>query len=335
MPGGIPTALQRHVGDTAEYLRDAEERYRRAGSSFKTVEQGAATSVLLATWPPLDGIGGRYSEDCNEAPVIHRRAEHSSTPLHGALVTSRLVEHRVMGHHPSAGTDTREESNVAERRLAINHVEMIFQPGKREAARAFFEAMGFGVSDFGPWLVILVDPKTANAVDNVMYASEPVPAQQKFEDALQRAIAEDANLSAALEHFRGVRPAHPQYNFHFGVSIPTHEDWTERTERVKEAASSNPLLEGHVEVSVFNPGDPGSVGPVHQTFILTDIVSTGTLQTGLIFELQWYPVVPGPGEVKLEAMAATATYRDPETLSDLWSRAWAVGLRRSGRSAPR
>ena len=33
----------------------------------KTVEQGAATSVLLATSPSLDGIGGRYFEDCNEA----------------------------------------------------------------------------------------------------------------------------------------------------------------------------------------------------------------------------------------------------------------------------
>jgi hypothetical protein len=34
---------------------------------FKTVEQGAATSVLLATSPLLDGVGGRYFEDCNEA----------------------------------------------------------------------------------------------------------------------------------------------------------------------------------------------------------------------------------------------------------------------------
>jgi hypothetical protein len=31
------------------------------------VAQGAATSVLVATSPLLDGIGGRYFEDCNEA----------------------------------------------------------------------------------------------------------------------------------------------------------------------------------------------------------------------------------------------------------------------------
>ncbi len=39
----------------------------RPAPSWKTPEQGAATSVLVATSPLLDGIGGRYFEDCNEA----------------------------------------------------------------------------------------------------------------------------------------------------------------------------------------------------------------------------------------------------------------------------
>jgi NAD(P)-dependent dehydrogenase (short-subunit alcohol dehydrogenase family) len=72
MPGGIATELQRHVGGS-EYMRAAAERYRQAGSVLKTPEQGAATSVLLATWPGLDDIGGRYFEDCNEAEVVDRR----------------------------------------------------------------------------------------------------------------------------------------------------------------------------------------------------------------------------------------------------------------------
>jgi NAD(P)-dependent dehydrogenase (short-subunit alcohol dehydrogenase family) len=74
MPGGIATELQRHVGG-AEYIAGAVERFRQAGSVLKTPEQGAATSVLLAASPLLEGIGGRYFEDCNEAPVIHRRGE--------------------------------------------------------------------------------------------------------------------------------------------------------------------------------------------------------------------------------------------------------------------
>jgi len=57
-PGAIPTRLQRHVGgmSTPEELR-------------KTVEQGAATSVFLAASPLVEGVGGRYFEDCQEAVV--------------------------------------------------------------------------------------------------------------------------------------------------------------------------------------------------------------------------------------------------------------------------
>ena len=73
MPGGILTALQRHLDP--DYGKQAEERFRRAGTRLKTVEQGAATSVLLATSPLLDGVGGRYFEDCNEATVVHHRSE--------------------------------------------------------------------------------------------------------------------------------------------------------------------------------------------------------------------------------------------------------------------
>jgi NAD(P)-dependent dehydrogenase (short-subunit alcohol dehydrogenase family) len=65
-PGGIRTNLQRYVTD-----EDLERLRRAAGGSaapaWKTTEQGAATSILLATSPLLDGVGGRYFEDCNEA----------------------------------------------------------------------------------------------------------------------------------------------------------------------------------------------------------------------------------------------------------------------------
>ncbi len=55
---------------------------RSAPATFhwKTTEQGAATSVLVATSPLLEGVGGRYFEDCNEAarrrqrPAAARRA---------------------------------------------------------------------------------------------------------------------------------------------------------------------------------------------------------------------------------------------------------------------
>lgn len=61
-PGAIPTNLQKHIGGmkTPVNLR-------------KTPQQGAATSVLLAASPLLDGIGGRYFENCIEAGLLEAR----------------------------------------------------------------------------------------------------------------------------------------------------------------------------------------------------------------------------------------------------------------------
>ena len=67
MPGGIATRLQRHLD--ADFI-EKELARRGDAAPLKTPEQGAATSVLLATSPQLAGIGGRYFEDCNEAEVL-------------------------------------------------------------------------------------------------------------------------------------------------------------------------------------------------------------------------------------------------------------------------
>lgn len=65
MPGAIRTNLQRHITD--EELERLRAQSIGGAMRWKTPEQGAATSVLVATSPLLDGIGGRYFEDCNEA----------------------------------------------------------------------------------------------------------------------------------------------------------------------------------------------------------------------------------------------------------------------------
>lgn len=61
-PGAIATGLQKHTGG----LKTPVERR-------KTPEQGAATTVLLAASPLLDGVSGLYFEDCNEAEQVAKR----------------------------------------------------------------------------------------------------------------------------------------------------------------------------------------------------------------------------------------------------------------------
>jgi NAD(P)-dependent dehydrogenase (short-subunit alcohol dehydrogenase family) len=69
MPGGIRTNLQQYQsGPEWDAIVDSYD--------WKTVEQGAATSVFVATSPLLTGIGGRYFEDCHEAAIVDPEVGH-------------------------------------------------------------------------------------------------------------------------------------------------------------------------------------------------------------------------------------------------------------------
>jgi NAD(P)-dependent dehydrogenase (short-subunit alcohol dehydrogenase family) len=64
-PGAVDSNLTRHIDPAVLEQIKASGQYE-----FKTAEQGAATSILVATSPQLEEVGGRYFQDCNEAPVV-------------------------------------------------------------------------------------------------------------------------------------------------------------------------------------------------------------------------------------------------------------------------
>ena len=73
MPGNIAnTSLARHMDmqQVAAFIASGE----LALPPGKTVEQGAATSVLLAASPTVEGVTGRYFEDCAQAEPVAGRA---------------------------------------------------------------------------------------------------------------------------------------------------------------------------------------------------------------------------------------------------------------------
>ncbi|AVT29397.1 oxidoreductase [Plantactinospora sp. BC1] len=59
-PGAIPTGLQQYIGGDLGVPVELQ----------KSPQQGAATSVLLATSPLLSGVTGRYFNDCAEATPV-------------------------------------------------------------------------------------------------------------------------------------------------------------------------------------------------------------------------------------------------------------------------
>lgn len=75
-PGGIKTGLQRNFTQRQRESLDAAEA---AGAfTYKTVEQGAATTLVAAVAPEFGRTGGHYLDDCREAYTVPDDAELSA-----------------------------------------------------------------------------------------------------------------------------------------------------------------------------------------------------------------------------------------------------------------
>ena len=68
-PGGIATPLQRHLTMEEQVAMGWYDADGNVHPGFKSIEQGAATSVWCATSPLLHGKGGLYCEDCDVAAM--------------------------------------------------------------------------------------------------------------------------------------------------------------------------------------------------------------------------------------------------------------------------
>lgn len=72
-PGAILTGLTRHMTDeelATWGVRRGENGEFISPAGFKTVEQGAATSIWCAVSPLLEGKGGVYCENCDIAAIV-------------------------------------------------------------------------------------------------------------------------------------------------------------------------------------------------------------------------------------------------------------------------
>jgi len=74
-PGGIQTELARHMESGAlqalvENMNQQLEKEGKGPFEFKTIPQGAATSVWAAVVAPANEIGGQYCENCHVSHVV-------------------------------------------------------------------------------------------------------------------------------------------------------------------------------------------------------------------------------------------------------------------------
>lgn len=81
-PGGIMTELSRHMEDREmkDFIEVIQQQRAAAGEppyEFKSIPQGAATSVWAGVVASREEIGGKYCEDCHVAEVLPPNSEVS------------------------------------------------------------------------------------------------------------------------------------------------------------------------------------------------------------------------------------------------------------------
>jgi len=83
-PGGIQTELGRHV-DTNQIQNIIDQMNQQLAAEgkppfqWKTISQGAATSVWAGIVAPVDEIGGRYCENCHVGEIVPDHVTISAT----------------------------------------------------------------------------------------------------------------------------------------------------------------------------------------------------------------------------------------------------------------
>jgi NAD(P)-dependent dehydrogenase (short-subunit alcohol dehydrogenase family) len=99
-PGGVATGLQRNFTPEQKASLDAAEA---AGVfTYKTVEQGAATSIVAAVAPEFAHTGGHYLDDAQEAYTVPNDADLAHHP-HG--VKEWALDPAVAEHLWTVSTD--------------------------------------------------------------------------------------------------------------------------------------------------------------------------------------------------------------------------------------
>jgi len=92
-PGVIPTPLAATLPDEVKKAFSFHDEHGNPNPHFKTIPQGAATSVWAALSPELDGVGGVYLEDSTITASDRVTAEHANWAAPDARLVPGTAPH--------------------------------------------------------------------------------------------------------------------------------------------------------------------------------------------------------------------------------------------------
>lgn len=174
----------------------------------------------------------------------------------------------------------------------VNHIEILYQRGERELAKAFFAFLGCTIVDTATdsgtgssILFVYPEPTCQDRMNNVVYLSEVRQPQFELEQILQARIADDVELRDAIAKYDHKARHEPHGVTHFGLRYPSFEDLEAVIARMEHDLPAE--MRDRVEITAVRPGDPRSfTDELIQAFVRTDIVCAGLFPFGQLVELQ-------------------------------------------------
>jgi hypothetical protein len=179
--------------------------------------------------------------------------------------------------------------------VMLNHLEMLYRPGERDLAMSFCRMMGWDVTETGrasevgsTYIVVRLEPRDPDYVNNVFYLSEIRDEQLRLERALDPLRRQDASLEVALDDYLEKARSRPHGIPHCGIRYRSFSAVQAIVDTLgSEIASASSPFRGRVSVDAIGPDDPRSMSrELLQAFVHTDVVCSGLFLLGQLFELQ-------------------------------------------------
>ena len=171
----------------------------------------------------------------------------------------------------------------------LNHVEFVHRPGERALVHDLFRLIGVEPLEMwnGEIIIGVIDAPTFAEMDNdnVLAGREVRPEQWAFDQTLAEALRQEPLAGAFAQH-KAMLAEKPQWGMHFGMVFRSLDDWEAAVGRILDIETHAPALVGRAHVTkVFRPEDPKPISPLHQAFLWTDVIASGSLALGQRIEL--------------------------------------------------
>jgi hypothetical protein len=171
----------------------------------------------------------------------------------------------------------------------LSHLVAVHKPGERAMAVELAQALGLTTVEMplgGNFSLVAFHPNAddRNTVDNVIFLFEMSPWQAVLEAAVQKGMASDPEIAAAVATYREGAQTTPDGTPHFGLHFASASALDQAVDKLRQLS---PAIRERVSVKEMPAyGEVPGFPAIRQVFVYTDVFTTGLNAAGQLIELQ-------------------------------------------------